>query len=112
MAVASEFRPTLRDELAPLRPWLRRAVAGGLIALVAVLALAAFIASRPNGVHVVAHRPVTWNLYHPRVLRPKWFEGADDEPLLYGVSVSETRAFALKALERRLAAIGLAAAAA
>jgi ribonucleoside-diphosphate reductase beta chain len=45
------------------------------------------------------------------VLRPKWFEGADDEPLLYGVSVSETRAFALKALERRLTAIGLAAAA-
>jgi hypothetical protein len=69
LAVAPEFRPTLRDELAPLRPWLRRAVAGGLIALVAVLALAAFIASRPNGVHVVAHRPVTWNLYHPRVLR-------------------------------------------
>ena len=46
------------------------------------------------------------------VLRPKWFEGGDDEPLLFGVSVSETRAFAMKALERRLAAIGLAAAAA
>jgi ribonucleoside-diphosphate reductase beta chain len=46
------------------------------------------------------------------VLRPKWFDGDDDEPLLYGVSVSETRAFAMKALERRLSAIGLAAAAA
>jgi ribonucleoside-diphosphate reductase beta chain len=46
------------------------------------------------------------------VLRPKWFQGGDDEPLLFGVSVSETRAFASKALERRLAAIGLATAAA
>src|SRR5918912_1608791 len=46
------------------------------------------------------------------VLRPKWFEGGGNEPLLYGVSVSETRAFAMKALERRLAVIGLAAAAA
>jgi hypothetical protein len=69
LAVAPEFRPTLRDELAPLRPPLRRAVLAGLVALVVVLALAAFLASRPNGVHVVAHRPTTWNLYHPRVLR-------------------------------------------
>jgi ribonucleoside-diphosphate reductase beta chain len=46
------------------------------------------------------------------VLRPKWFEGGDDEPLLYGVSVAETRAFAMNALERRLKAVGLAAAAA
>jgi ribonucleoside-diphosphate reductase beta chain len=45
------------------------------------------------------------------VLRPKWFEGTDDEPLLFGASVAETRAFALKALERRLKAIGLAVAA-
>ncbi|HET6551699.1 MAG TPA: hypothetical protein VFG79_24745, partial [Solirubrobacter sp.] len=45
------------------------------------------------------------------VLRPKWFEGTDDEPLLFGVSVAETRAFAFKALERRLKAIGLAVAA-
>ncbi len=42
------------------------------------------------------------------VLRPKWFEGGDDEPLLFGVSVAETRAFAMQALERRLRAIGLA----
>lgn len=69
MAVAAEFRPTLRDELAPLKPGLRRAIAGGLAALVVVLALAAFVASRPKGVHVVAHRPTTWNLYHPGVLR-------------------------------------------
>jgi ribonucleoside-diphosphate reductase beta chain len=45
------------------------------------------------------------------VLRPKWFEGGDDEPLLYGVSVAETRAFAMNALGRRLKAVGLAAAA-
>jgi ribonucleoside-diphosphate reductase beta chain len=45
------------------------------------------------------------------VLRPKWFEGADDEPMLFGVSVDETRAFALKALERRMKVIGLVAAA-
>jgi ribonucleoside-diphosphate reductase beta chain len=45
------------------------------------------------------------------VLRPKWFEGADDEEALLGVSVAETRAFALTALERRLKAIGLAVAA-
>jgi ribonucleoside-diphosphate reductase beta chain len=45
------------------------------------------------------------------VLRPKWFEGAEDEPTLFGVSVAETRAFAMKALERRLKVIGLLAAA-
>jgi ribonucleoside-diphosphate reductase beta chain len=45
------------------------------------------------------------------VLRPKWFDGADDEPMLFGVSVEETRAFALKALERRMKVIGLVAAA-
>ncbi len=37
--------------------------------------------------------------------------GADDEPMLFGVSVGETRAFALKALERRMKVIGLVAAA-
>jgi ribonucleoside-diphosphate reductase beta chain len=41
------------------------------------------------------------------VLRPKWFEGSDDEPLNLGASVAETRAFALKALERRMKVIGL-----
>src|SRR5215210_766407 len=45
------------------------------------------------------------------VLRPKWFDGSDDEPMLFGVSVDETRAFALKALERRMKVIGLVAAA-
>jgi ribonucleoside-diphosphate reductase beta chain len=45
------------------------------------------------------------------VLRPKWFDGADDEPLLFGASVDETRAFAMKALERRMKVIGLVAAA-
>ena len=42
------------------------------------------------------------------VLRPKWFEGGDDEPMLFGASVEETRAFAMKCLERRLKVIGLA----
>jgi ribonucleoside-diphosphate reductase beta chain len=41
------------------------------------------------------------------VLRPKWFEGSDQEPLNLGVSVAETRAFAMKALERRMKVIGL-----
>jgi ribonucleoside-diphosphate reductase beta chain len=45
------------------------------------------------------------------VLRPKWFEGGDDEPMLFGASVAETRAFAMKALERRMKVIGLVAAA-
>jgi len=45
------------------------------------------------------------------VLRPKWFDGSDDEPMLFGVSVNETRAFAMKALERRMKVIGLVAAA-
>ena len=45
------------------------------------------------------------------VLRPKWFEGDEDEPMLFGASVAETRAFAMKALERRMKVIGLVAAA-
>src|SRR5918992_175156 len=45
------------------------------------------------------------------VLRPKWFEGTDEEPMLFGASVAETRAFAMKALERRMKVIGLVAAA-
>jgi ribonucleoside-diphosphate reductase beta chain len=45
------------------------------------------------------------------VLQPKWFEGTDDEPMLFGASVAETRAFAFKALERRMKVIGLVAAA-
>ena len=45
------------------------------------------------------------------VLRPPWMTGDDDEITLFGVSVAETRAFALKALERRMKVIGLVAAA-
>ena len=41
------------------------------------------------------------------VLRPPWMEGDDDEQTLFGVSVAETRAFAMKALERRMKVIGL-----
>jgi ribonucleoside-diphosphate reductase beta chain len=39
------------------------------------------------------------------VLKPKW---AEEEDILFGYSLDETRAFALKALERRLKVIGLA----
>jgi ribonucleoside-diphosphate reductase beta chain len=38
-------------------------------------------------------------------------EGGDDEMTLFGVTVAETRAFAMKALERRMKVIGLLAAA-
>jgi ribonucleoside-diphosphate reductase beta chain len=41
------------------------------------------------------------------VLRPKWFDGSDEDAVLLGRSVAETRAFAFTALERRLKAIGL-----
>src|SRR5215218_6365564 len=41
------------------------------------------------------------------VLRPPWMEGDDDEQTLFGVSVAETRAFAMRALERRMKVIGL-----
>ena len=44
------------------------------------------------------------------VLRPKWLPAdVADDVVLFGASVSETRAFALQALERRLKVIGLAA---
>lgn len=44
------------------------------------------------------------------VLKPKW--APDDENVeLFGISIAETRAFALKALERRMKVIGLVAAA-
>jgi ribonucleoside-diphosphate reductase beta chain len=41
------------------------------------------------------------------VLKPKWFDGDEDSPVLLGRSVNETRQFALTALSRRLNAIGL-----
>ena len=46
------------------------------------------------------------------VLRPKWIPSDQgDDVEVFGASVAETRAFAMKALERRLKVIGLAAAA-
>jgi len=45
------------------------------------------------------------------VLRPPWAEGVDDDVELFGTSIAQTRAFAMRALERRLKVIGLAAAA-
>jgi ribonucleoside-diphosphate reductase beta chain len=46
------------------------------------------------------------------VLKPKWMDGVpdDDTETLFGVSVDETRAFAMQALSRRLKVIGLIAA--
>jgi ribonucleoside-diphosphate reductase beta chain len=41
------------------------------------------------------------------VLKPPWMEDDDDDQTLFGVSVAETRAFAMKALERRMKVIGL-----
>ena len=45
------------------------------------------------------------------VLRPPWMDPSDDETEIFGVSVAQTRAFALRALERRMKVIGLLAAA-
>jgi ribonucleoside-diphosphate reductase beta chain len=45
------------------------------------------------------------------VLRPKWIPEGEDDTQFFGASVNETRAFAAKALERRLRVIGLVAAA-
>ena len=43
------------------------------------------------------------------VLKPKWMEGmADDEPTPFGVTMNDTRAFAMTALSRRMKVIGLA----
>jgi ribonucleoside-diphosphate reductase beta chain len=42
------------------------------------------------------------------VLRPKWMQGmADDEATAFGVSMNDTRAFAMTALSRRMKVIGL-----
>lgn len=41
------------------------------------------------------------------VLRPKWMNESEEDAEIFGVRVSETRAFAATALERRLKAIGL-----
>jgi hypothetical protein len=43
------------------------------------------------------------------VLKPKWAPD-DDEVELFGTSIAETRAFAFRALERRMKVIGLIAA--
>jgi ribonucleoside-diphosphate reductase beta chain len=45
------------------------------------------------------------------VLRPKWVPEGQDDVAFFGISVNESRAFALQALQRRLKVIGLAAAA-
>jgi ribonucleoside-diphosphate reductase beta chain len=45
------------------------------------------------------------------VLRPKWMNEMPDDQEVFGATVAETREFAMKALERRLKVIGLAAAA-
>jgi ribonucleoside-diphosphate reductase beta chain len=45
------------------------------------------------------------------VLRPKWAADQPDDVELFGTSIAQTREFAMKALDRRLKVIGLAAAA-
>src|SRR4051812_45022336 len=42
------------------------------------------------------------------VLRPKWVPPGDDDVEIFGVTVNESRAFAMQALQRRLKVIGLA----
>jgi ribonucleoside-diphosphate reductase beta chain len=42
------------------------------------------------------------------VLRPKWVEAGREDEEIFGVSVNESRAFAMQALQRRLKVIGLA----
>jgi ribonucleoside-diphosphate reductase beta chain len=41
------------------------------------------------------------------VLRPPWIDPAREDEIIFGTSVAQTRAFATKALERRLKVIGL-----
>jgi ribonucleoside-diphosphate reductase beta chain len=41
------------------------------------------------------------------VLRPKWIDESEEDAEIFGVRVSETRAFAANALQRRLKVIGL-----
>jgi ribonucleoside-diphosphate reductase beta chain len=41
------------------------------------------------------------------VLRPKWMDASEEDVEMFGVRVSETRAFAAQALQRRLRVIGL-----
>jgi ribonucleoside-diphosphate reductase beta chain len=41
------------------------------------------------------------------VLRPKWIDESEEDAEIFGVRVSETRAFAAQALTRRLKVIGL-----
>jgi ribonucleoside-diphosphate reductase beta chain len=45
------------------------------------------------------------------VLCPPWVDTADEDRVIFGASVAETRRFATQALTRRLRAIGLAVAA-
>jgi ribonucleoside-diphosphate reductase beta chain len=46
------------------------------------------------------------------VLKPAWYDDMPEDELLFGVTIDEVRAFAFKALERRLKVIGLLGAAA
>jgi ribonucleoside-diphosphate reductase beta chain len=43
------------------------------------------------------------------VLRPPWIDPADEDAVIFGTSVAQSRAFAMQALQRRLKVIGLAA---
>jgi len=41
------------------------------------------------------------------VLTPPWMKDAGDDVKVFGYSIAETRAFAMKALDRRLKVMGL-----
>ncbi len=41
------------------------------------------------------------------MLKPPWYDEADDSAEIFGYTMDETRAFAMKALDRRLKVIGL-----
>jgi ribonucleoside-diphosphate reductase beta chain len=45
------------------------------------------------------------------VLRPKWMGDQPEDAEIFGATIAETRAFAMKALDRRMKVIGLVAAA-
>ena len=104
--VRPEFGPTLPELLAPRVRALPRA------AQIALAVLAALVVA--GAVYVVVHRreaderpqAVVRSPIADGVLQPKWYVEGETEVL--GANMEETRAFAMKALERRLKVIGLA----